>query len=153
MDYKRIEILLQKYLEGTSSSSEEKELQAFFAKNNPIPKKLLFAKDIFEHFNGLKSQTYTKPFKAKKQLKRNRYYLLSGIAASLLMGLLLFSPHIKTTDKVIYAYIDGKAITDIAIAEKHTKRILSSASKTIDNGTKSLYKAGKYTNPIIIINN
>lgn len=152
MDYNRIEILLQKYLEGMSTIAEEKELNIFFAENDDIPEKLLFAKDIFCHFNEVKSHTYTKKFKAKTKINKNKFYILAGIAASLLLGLLLLSPNMNSDNKIIYAYIDGKAITDISIAEEYTKRILSSASKNLDNGTKSLNIAGKYANPITLIN-
>lgn len=153
MDYNRIEILLQKYLEGTSSLSEEKELNIFFTENEHIPEKLLFAKDLFCHFNEVKTHTYTKKFETKAQINKNKFYILVGIAASLLLGLFLLSPTMNSDNKVIYAYIDGKAITDISIAEEYTKHILYSASKNLDNGTKSLNIAGKYANPITLINN
>lgn len=152
MDYNRIEILLQKYLDGTSTTSEEKELNIFFAENEHIPEKLLFAKDIFCHFNETKSHTYTKKFESKEKGNKNKFYILSGIAASLILGLLLFSPTMNSDNKVIYAYIDGQAITDISIAKEYTKHILNSASKNLDNGTKSLNIAGKYANPITLIN-
>lgn len=152
MDYNRIETLLQNYLEGKSTLSEEKELHIFFAENEHIPENLLFAKDLFCHFNELKSHTYDKKFEIKTKVNKNKFYILAGIAASLLLGLLLFSPNMNSDNKVIYAYIDGKAITDISIAEEYTKRILSSASKNLDNGTKSLNIAGKYAKPITFIN-
>lgn len=152
MDYNKIELLLHKYLEGNSTVAEETELSIFFAENDHIPEKLLFAKDIFCHFNEVKSQTYSKKFETKTKVNKNKFYILAGIAASLLLGLLLFSPNMNSDNKVIYAYIDGQAITDISIAEEYTKNILHSASKNLDNGTKSLNIAGKYVNPITLIN-
>ncbi|MFK5857586.1 MAG: hypothetical protein QM503_15765 [Bacteroidota bacterium] len=153
MDYNRIELLLHKYLDGNSTVTEEKELNIFFAENDNIPEKLLFAKDLFSYFNDEKSYKYTKIFEPKMHLSNNKYFYFTGIAASLLVGLFLLFSNNNTENKVIYAYVDGKAITDIAIAEKYTKQILYSATKNIDKGTESLYYAGQFTNPISLIKN
>jgi hypothetical protein len=157
MDFNRIELLLHKYLEGNSTISEEEELNIFFTTTEDIPEKLLFARDIFNYINEEKSSEYpikleSKKHVIKKHVLKRRLYYLSGIAASLVLGLLLTLSNIKTEDKIVYAYVDGKAITDISIAEKYTKQILLSTSKKIDVGTKSLYYAGQFTNPISIIN-
>lgn len=163
MDYNRIELLLHKYLEGKSSLGEEEELNIFFTTAKEIPEKLLFGKDIFTYFNEEKSLEYSIKLEPKKHVIKNhiikkhvikrRLYYLTGIAASLVLGLFLTLSNIKTEDKIVYAYVDGKAITDISIAERYTKQILLSASKKIEKGSKTLYYAGQFTNPMSIINN
>jgi hypothetical protein len=153
MDYNRIEVLLHKYLDGNSTLAEEKELNIFFAEDNNIPERLLFAKNLFGYFNDEKSYKYTKKFEPRMHVNKNKFYYLTGIAASLLVGLFLLFSNNNAENKVIYAYVDGKAITDISIAEKYTKHILLSASKNLDNGTKSLNYAGRFTNPITLIKN
>ena len=56
-------------------------------------------------------------------------------------------------EKIIYAFVDGKAITDISVAEKLTKEIILSATKNLETGTNSLQYASQFTNPITLIQN
>jgi len=153
MDYNRIELLLHKYLEGISTIAEEKELNVFFTSNDEVPERFLFAKDIFCFFSDEKSIKYTKKFEPRKRINKNKLYYLTGIAASLLIGMFLLFSNNNTEDKIIYAFVDGKAITDISIAEKLTKEILLSATKNLETGTKSLQYASQFTNPIKLIKN
>lgn len=153
MDYNRIELLLHKYLEGVTTISEEEELRVFFTTNEKIPENLLFAKDLFCYFNEEKSGGHAKTNKTRRMVSRRSLYYISGIAASLLLALILTLPNYQSENTTIYAYVDGKAITDISIAEQYTKQILLSTAEKIDIGAKSLHYAGQFTNPISIINN
>ena len=153
MDYNRIELLLHKYLAGNSTIAEERELNDFFATNDEIPEKFLFAKDLFCFFNEEKSTNRSKVIVPRKHINKNKLYYLSGIAASLLIGMFLLFSNNNTENEIIYAFVDGKAITDISIAEKLTKEILLTATKNLDTGTNSLYYASQFTNPITLIKN
>lgn len=151
MDYNRIELLLHKYLEGNTTIREEKELNVFFNANDEIPEQFLYAKDIFGFFSEEKSIKYAKRFETRKPKSRTKLYYLTGIAASLLFAILLLFSNDNAENKIIYAYIDGRAITDISIAEEYTKQILLSASNKLDKGTRSLYYTSQFTNPIKLI--
>ena len=153
MDYNRIELLLHKYLEGSSTIKEENELKVFFTTNDEVPERFLFAKNIFCFFSEEKSNIQAKKVEPRKPLNRTKFYYLTGIAASLIFGMFLLFSNDNAENKVIYAFIDGKAITDISVAENYTKQILLSATKNLDKGTKSLYYASQFTNPISLINN
>lgn len=151
MDYREIKVLLDKYLEGESSIREEDELKRFFNENENIPEELLFAKELFHFFGAEKSIEYTKEFEQKKPRRKINLYTLSSIAASLLLALFfVFSNH-KTDEKIIYAYINGEAITDITIAKDQTKQILYAASQKISIGTESMNRVGDLMNPELLI--
>jgi len=137
MDYNRIEELLDKYFEGGTSVSEENELKAFFSSDNKIPENLLYAKKIFGFFKEEKSTIYTQK-STKNKINKIRLSYISGIAASILIAMFFVFSNVKKDDKIIYAYINGKAITDKNIAEKYTKQALLSISQNLDKGTKNL---------------
>ena len=151
MDYRRIELLLDKYLEGISTIKDENELSVFFTTNDELPEQFLYAKDIFCFLSDEKSKKHTKRFVLRKKTNNNKFYYLTGIAASLLIGMFLLFSNQNAESKIIYAYIDGKPITDISVAENYTKQILLSATKNLDTGTKSLYYASQFTNPITFL--
>jgi hypothetical protein len=151
MDYKKTEIVLNKYLEGNSTISEEKELKIFFEKNNNIPDKLLFAKDLFQYFNDEKSSQYTKGIKRIKPIAKNKFYFILGIAASFLLAVLLLFSNQNNNDQIIYAYINGEPVTDITIATKQTKQIIHIASQKISSGTLCLNQLGHLMNPDLLI--
>ncbi|MBT3242468.1 MAG: hypothetical protein HN352_04910 [Bacteroidetes bacterium] len=153
MDYKRIEFLLHKYLEGNSTIAEEKELNVFFTTNDEVPEKFLFAKDLFCFFNEEKSNNRAKIIVPRKPKNKSKLYYLTGIAASLLIGMFLLFSNNNAEEKIIYAFVDGKAITDISVAEKLTKEIILSATKNLETGTNSLQYASQFTNPITLIQN
>lgn len=151
MDYKDIKVLLEKYLEGTSSIKEEKELSRFFNEKENVPEDLLFAKELFNYLGEEKDRVYTKAFQQKKPRKKINLYAFSSIAASLLLALFFLFSNYKTEDKIIYAYINGEAITDITIAKDQTKQILQAASLKISAGTESMNRVGDLMNPELLI--
>lgn len=151
MDYIKIEILLEKYLEGNSSVQEEIELRSFFNETKDLPEKLLYAKEMFRYFGDEKSIEYTKEFKRKKPSRIFNLYTLSGLAASLLLAMFFIFSNYNTEEKIIYAYINGEPITDINIAKNHTKLILYDASQKINTGTEYMNRVGDLLNPESLI--
>ncbi|MCD6090571.1 MAG: hypothetical protein J7J72_03660 [Bacteroidales bacterium] len=151
MDYREIKTLLEKYLEGESSIQEEDELKRFFNENENIPEELLFAKKLFRFFGDEKTIEYTKEFEHKKPRRKINLYTLSGIAATLLLALFFVFSNYKTKEKIIYAYINGEAITDINIAKEQTKQILYATSQKISTGIESLNRVGDLMNPELLI--
>lgn len=138
MDYNNIEKLVEKYFEGTTNIAEEDELKMFFSNRKDIPENLIYARNIFAFFNEEKSVEYKKELvKTKLNNKRILHYI-SGIAAIILFALFIIVSNQNTEEKVIYAYINGKPITDRAIAEKYTRQALLAVSQNLDKGTKNL---------------
>lgn len=148
MDYNKIEQLLDKYFEGETSINEENILKEFFATENNIPEDLLYAKSMFSHFVREKEFVFNKNIKAPQ---KNLYYYISGIAASIFLAMFLLFSHSKQDDKIIYAYINGKAITDKNVAEQYTKQILLAVSQNLDKGTKNLNYLNKLNKVELLI--
>ncbi|MBE9468666.1 MAG: hypothetical protein IMY72_10175 [Bacteroidetes bacterium] len=151
MDFKRIENLLNKYFEAETSIAEENELRIFFSNNKDIPENLIFAKSIFKAFNEEKSIKFHKKIHLPKR-NIKRYIYITGIAASLIISMFVIFPKMDTKrNKIIYAYYNGQAITDKAIAEKYTKQALFAVAQNFNNGTKNLNKLSQFNKSELLI--
>jgi len=88
MDYKAIDKILNKYFEGNANLEDEMLLKKYFASEQIAAKHLAY-KPMFNYFAQVQKTTNPKPIQLKtKQVKKN--YILA-IAASLIIGLGLFS--------------------------------------------------------------
>jgi hypothetical protein len=137
MDYNKIEKLLEAYFEGNTSVSEENELKEFF-KNSDIPEQFMYAKGLFNFYADEKSLKSQQISIKTKQKSRNMFLYISGIAASILIAMFFVFSVQTTNDDVIYAYYNGKPITDKVLAEKYTRQALLAMSQNLDKGTKNL---------------
>jgi ferric-dicitrate binding protein FerR (iron transport regulator) len=88
MDYKHIKLLLNKYLEGTTSLDEENKLKKFFTGNKTIPDDLQFAVSMFTAF---KHETTIKPSSNKNKPKIQWLYLAASIVILLGLATYIFS--------------------------------------------------------------
>ncbi|MBN2668547.1 MAG: hypothetical protein JXR60_04890 [Bacteroidales bacterium] len=135
MNSNKIKILLEKYFEGNTNLSEEQILKAYFSKTESIPQDLAYAKSFFNYLEDEKNIRY-----AEKKKKKYIGLWISSIAASLiLIGLIIFqniNPAQENT--IVYAYVNGKAITNKAEAMAYTREAMATVSKNLDKGTKHL---------------
>ncbi len=142
MDYNKIKILLDKYMDGESSLTEEQQLKAYFQEAENIPQEFVYAKTMFTQFKQEKEVSYSTPQKDKS---KKRFLLkTSGIAASiaLVVGIALFHPN--NNDQAIYGYINGKPITDKSIAIDEIQSALNMVSQNYNRGTKELNQLSKF---------
>lgn len=145
MDYNKIENLLNRYLEGNTSLAEEKQLKDFFSENENVPENLQYGKLMFSAFKEEKTLEYKKQLPLPKAKNNKKFLYISGIAASLIFALFLTFSNIDTdNEKIIYAYYNGKPITDKTLAEKYTKETLLLISQNLNNGTKNLNKLSHF---------
>ncbi|MFC4740563.1 hypothetical protein ACFO3U_11230 [Flavobacterium ponti] len=79
MELQKIEKLLEKYLEGTTSLEEEKIIKNFFANDN-VPSHLESYQSLFEYYK-ISKQEMSKEFIIPKN--KNNYIKWFGVAASL----------------------------------------------------------------------
>ena len=79
MELKVVEILVDKYLEGTSSIAEEKQLKAYFSSNH-VASHLVQYKPLFGYFEHQKEQQFTKALPL--QTKKHSYVKWIGVAAA-----------------------------------------------------------------------
>jgi len=119
MNKKHIQDLLDKYFEGETSLSEEKELRNFFRKTALLPEEWQSYKQMFAFFEaeGLK----TMPSIENVQRKKNIIWLVVtsiSIAASVLILLTIFLPPTKTQ------------LEPLAIATKHLDTFYTKKDQT-----------------------
>ena len=143
MDYKRIKDLLDKYFEGNTSIAEENELRAFFSGKADIPSDLEYAKAIFSFINEEKSKQQKKTISFEKSNTKLFYYI-SGIAASILIAVMLNFVNTEAENEIVYAYINGKPITDKNIAAEYSKQALLAVSQNLEQGTKNINYLSKF---------
>ncbi len=142
MDYKHIKDLLNQYFEGNTSIADEQELRSFFNNKERIPADLEYGKALFSFIKDEKNISYNNSINNKKSHSRLLYYI-SGIAASLFLGIFLYIIKPEPKNKIIYAYINGKPITDKNIATNYSKQALLAISQNLDRGTKNLDYLGQ----------
>lgn len=93
MELHKIEALLEKYEEGTTSKTEELALKEFFI-NNTVPPHLESFRILFQYTNQEKSRKYPKELvfqKEQEQGGRKRMLALIGLAASILLAFGIFT--------------------------------------------------------------
>jgi len=145
MEFKDLELLLDKYFEGNSTLEEEKQIREFFRTNSDLPEKLVETKAMFEFFqNESVKQTELQLIQianwksVKSTNKRKIYYLISGIAASLLLLISILTYTDNSEEQKVYAYINGKPIMNEQVAKMEAKRALLLVSSNFNHGAENL---------------
>ena len=112
MELDRIEKLLEKYLEGSTSIVEEKELRAYFAQENVAAHLKQYA-PMFRYFSIAKEERYTKELPLKK--RSINYKWLSIAAMAVLLFGIYFGKEYQEKKEAEYAYNETKkALTLLA---------------------------------------
>ncbi|MFC6878037.1 hypothetical protein [Flavobacterium myungsuense] len=138
MESSKIEILLEKYFEGQTNSSEENELRNYFSSPNVVPH-LEQYKPLFGYFAVAKKEEF-KP-NIQLQSKRLRVTWLS-IAASVvvLLGIgtyVYFNTYTNQNQ-------DLGTYTDPEIAFKETQKALALLSNQVNIGIESVRYVEEY---------
>ncbi|EZH71575.1 hypothetical protein ATO12_07140 [Aquimarina atlantica] len=131
MELSNIEKLLEKYFEGETTISEEKELKVYFTRET-VPSHLERYKDLFQYFSQESTITATKDLKLNTSSKKSRYAWM-GIAASiaLIAGIFLTNTP-PNPDETLGTYEDPE------IALQETKKILNMVSQLMNEGKQEL---------------
>lgn len=138
MDYKTIRPLLDKYLEGTTSLAEEKQLRDYFSKATELPEAFQPYQTLFKQFDALAQETYTPQSKPKSQ-----WYTWAGVAAVIVLGLCFyFYPMAKP--QPVYAYVNGEPVASKAAAIEETQKALLLVSKRLGQGTTELNRIQQF---------
>ncbi|MDV7138540.1 hypothetical protein R3X28_06620 [Maribacter sp. TH_r10] len=130
MELDRIEKLLEKYLEGSTSIVEEKELRAYFAQENVAAHLKQYA-PMFQYFSIAKEERYTKELPLKK---RNINYKWLSIAA---MAVLLFG---------IYFGKEYQEKKEAEYAYNETKKALTLLADNFNKGTEKVAYLNEFEN-------
>ncbi len=122
MELDRIEKLLEKYLEASTSVAEEKELRTYFSQES-VPTHLEQYAPMFQYFSLAKEERFTKqvPLKTKK----NYFRWMSVAAVAVLMFGLYFGNEYQKQKEAEYAY-------------NETKKALSLLADNFSRGTEKV---------------
>jgi hypothetical protein len=138
MELKRIEQLLDRYLDAETSITEEKELKAYFASDNVAPH-LEHYRPMFGYFSQSGSQTFerTIPLQTKKQRK---YVAWLSVAASIvvLFGVFTFLNNKPAQQEDLGTFDDPE------VAFRETQKALNLLSKNVNEGVNSIEYLGEY---------
>ncbi|WP_299440989.1 hypothetical protein [uncultured Aquimarina sp.] len=132
MELSNIEKLLEKYFEGETTLSEEKELKVYFT-GESVPSHLERYKDLFQFFSNESQVTA----ESEVQLSTNRvpWYTWIGVAASiaLIVGLFIKDVPPGADPEGVYGTYDNPEI-----ALQKTKEALDLVARLMNEGKKDL---------------
>lgn len=148
MSFQTIEKLLQKYFEGDTSLHEEEQLKSFFQQDD-VPPHLMSLKELFLTYsrekeievldkqfdNDIMSHIESEGIISMKRKRRTTIYMISGIAASILI-LITFFLYINILTKSI-----EDTFSDPQIAYNEAKNIMLFVSEKLNRGTEPLNNA------------
>ena len=138
-EIKRIQNLLDKYMDGATSNEEEATLRKYFEEHgNDIPEewesyRALFSYIGFEQMNlsqNLKEEEKVEEFE-KKEASRSRwlkYFGTSVAAAAIIAFLIMGIQKIAQPQPKCYAVIDGKVYTDQEFVHNEALDVLEDVS-------------------------
>lgn len=137
MELSNIEKLLEKYFEGETTVSEEKELKVYFTRET-VPSHLEKYKDLFQYFSEESTITATKDLKLNTSSRKSRYAWM-GIAASVALIAGMFLTKIAPSEPL-------GTFEDPEIALQETKKILNMVSQLMNEGKQELVYLNEFEN-------
>ncbi|GAA3516675.1 hypothetical protein GCM10022393_33480 [Aquimarina addita] len=138
MELSNIEKLLEKYFEGETTLSEEKELKVFFTRES-VPQHLEKYKSLFQFFSDERNITAGSDTYIKVSNKVSKFTWI-GIAASIAVIIGLFFAQPPTTDTDLGTYEDPE------VALQKTKEVLSLVAQYMNEGKKDLVYLNEFEN-------
>ena len=119
----RIDLLVERWLDGATTDAEERELQRLVAEcGAELPARLGWLTTTFEGYGALAEERNPQPVKrqqrARRQLIRPLQRVMQwGLTAAAVVALVVAI----SIDREPYCYINGKAIYDAQIAMNETR--------------------------------
>lgn len=130
MELDRIERLLEKYLEASTSIAEEKELRAYFSQESVASHLKQYA-PMFQYFSLAKEERYTKELPLKK--RSINYKWLSIAAMAVLLFGIYFGKGYQEKKEAEYAY-------------NETKKALTLLADNFNKGTEKVAYLNEFEN-------
>ncbi len=156
MNYREIDQLLMRYLEGETSLGEEQILKDFFSRSN-LPDKYKPYVDLFRGFKALGAEqledhTFNKEWSRKSRQKSAgilhgsfsfNWYLITGIAATLFLAVVLFVPVKKLPVINLFSHKIEDTFDDPRKAYAETVKALLMVSEKFSAGTHQMKDLNK----------
>jgi hypothetical protein len=139
MELNRIETILEKYFQGETSISEEKELKNYFSSSD-VAQHLEQYKPLFGYFSKAKNQEFSQsiPLQTKK---RNVTWLSIAASVVVLLGIITFSYlHQPEEKNDLGTYQSPEA------AFEATQKALSLLSENVNVGIESVSYINEFEN-------
>ncbi|RZS93501.1 hypothetical protein [Aquimarina brevivitae] len=138
MELARIEKLLDKYFEGETTISEEKELKVYFT-GETVPSHLEKYKDLFGYFSAQSNVVATRATTLPKANNLRFLYPFIGVAASvaIVLGVFFYNPN---TTEATGTYEDPE------VALQKTKEVLNLVAQYMNEGKKDLVYLNEFEN-------
>ena len=135
MDNKRLESLMDSYLQGESSIAEEQLLREYFASPDAkIPYEFLYAKALFGYMDVAAAENCP-PAKCRRRinplLRVARIAL--PLAAAVVLAFLLVPSYDNKTDRIAYCYVNGQPVYDLEFAETQAELAILTLSSTFSS--------------------
>jgi len=124
MELDRIEKLLEKYFEASSTAAEEQELREYFAGEQVAPHLEAYA-PMFTYFSVAKEERYTGQVPLKTRSRNTIYGWISIAAAMVLMFGLYFGKQVRDQREAEYAY-------------QETRKAFGLIAQNLDRGTEKM---------------
>jgi len=124
MELDRIEKLLEKYFEASSTAAEEQELREYFAGEQVAPHLEAYA-PMFTYFSVAKEERYTGQVPLKTRSRNTIYGWISIAAAMVLMFGLYFGKQVREQREAEYAY-------------QETRKAFGLIAQNLDRGTEKM---------------
>ncbi len=146
METHKIESLVEKYLEGNTSISEEKELKEYFL-SDKVASHLMQYKELFLFYSESKNERLSKEIKLTIKRKNNFKWL--SVAASFVV--------ISTISTFIYLQLDNQKHEDLGTFETpeeafiETHKALQLVATNINSGMENVTYLEEYENTKKII--
>ncbi|NJO88678.1 MAG: hypothetical protein HC831_06725 [Chloroflexia bacterium] len=142
MEFKEIDNLIEKYLAGETSLNEEKLIKKYLEENEELPEKYHQMKQMFNYFGDAYKEESTLKLDSiivnKKPASKTRKITLWAMAACIALLIAVFVFNTDRNEQRVYAYIDGKPITDKDVAMAETQKALFLISNKLNEGTVNL---------------
>ena len=134
MELDRIEKLLEKYLNASTSITEEKELRTYFSQES-IPTHLEQYAPMFQYFSMAKEERFTKqvPIPINVRTRRDYFMWVSVAAVAVLMFGIYFGKEYQKQKEIDYAYSE-------------TKKALSLLADNFSRGTEKVAYLNEFEN-------
>ncbi len=138
MELSRIEKLLEKYFEGETTISEERELKKYFT-TQIVPTHLKGYQSLFQYFSEEGNEVVSSDFTLRNFTRVSRYKWI-GVAASIafIVGVFITNYQGKKTGVDTYE--------DPLVALEKTKEILNMVAQHMNRGTQDLRYLQEFEN-------
>ncbi|RNL90703.1 hypothetical protein ED312_05885 [Sinomicrobium pectinilyticum] len=103
MELARIEKLVEKYFEGTTTTAEEKELRAYFSQDEVAPH-LVAYRPMFRYFSEARKEKSEKEFRIKPGKRRNYAWLSVAATVAIAVGIWFSSRPSAEEKEALLAY-------------------------------------------------